>query len=222
VEGGVIKRLVAAVVMLALAAVLALLARDAWRWDRALRDADQRAAVRAVGPGAWQADSTLPWGAARRLLGIDDDLRFRQTAMRVIKITSALPPTTSRKVRAPVEGALARMVHGDSDHARASRAADYLGYLLYTDPAAPAASANPYVDPSQPGQSIAQQTPEEKATAEFAIAVQLDPGNANAKSNLEVMLRRPKPPTQQGSPRPGGGERIGNRGSGARPAGRGY
>jgi hypothetical protein len=220
-EDGVIRRLVAASAMLAAAAFLVLLARDVWHWDRAVHDADARAAVAPVAPAAWQTQTTLPAGLTRRLLGINDDLVFRRTMMGAIHAASHFATTESQKQRSIVETALARIARDDPAQARASRAADYLGVLLYTDPPSPDQAANAYVDPTQQGPSN-QLTPEQKALLQFLVAVRLDPNNDNAQRNLERMLRQPQPPPHKGIPQSGGGERVGHKGSGARPPGRGY
>ena len=216
-----IRRLVAATAMLVVAILLVLLARDVWHWQRAVQDADARAAVAPVSPNAWQAHATLPAGLTRGLLGIDDDLTFRATTMRAIRAASHFATTDSQKQRAIVETSLARIARNDSDKTRASRAADYLGVLLYTDPPSPDQAPNAYRDPTQEGPSN-QLTPEQKAMQQFQIAVRLDPNNDNAQRNLERMLRQPQPPPHQGVPQPGGGERFGHKGSGARPPGNGY
>ena len=62
-EDRVIRRLAAAGAMLAVAALLVLLARDVWHWQRAVGDADARAAIAPISPNAWQANTTLPWRA---------------------------------------------------------------------------------------------------------------------------------------------------------------
>jgi hypothetical protein len=220
-EDGVIRRLIAAGAMLVAAALLALLARDTWHWSRAVRDADARAAVAPVSPDAWRADTTLPSGLTRRLLGIDDDLFFRRTAMHALRLAAQEASPATQKQRSIVETALARIARSESDPVRASLAADVLGVLVYSDPPSPDQSANPYRDPTQSGPSD-QQTPEQKAAVLFGRAVRLDPGNDNAQRNLELMLRVPQPPPHQGSPQASGGERFGRRGSGARPPGHGY
>jgi hypothetical protein len=217
----VIRRLTAAAVLLTVAVFLILVARDSWHWERAVHDADARAAIAPVSPDAWRADATLPAGLSRRLLGINDDLAFRRTLMRAIRTASHPPTTKTQKQRSIVESALARIARNDRDPVRASRAADYLGVLLYSDPPAPDQAANAYEDPTQQGPSN-QQTPEQKAMVQFLNAVRLDPGNDNAQRNLEQMLRQPQPPPHQGIPQPGGGERFGHKGSGARPPGHGY
>jgi len=217
----VIRRLAAAAALLVVAAFLVLLARDAWHWDRALHDADARAAVAPVSPAAWQAHTTLPSGLTRRLLGINDDLVFRRTLMRAIQAATQFQSTATQKQRSIVETALARIARDDPDKTRASRAADYLGVMLYTDPPSPDQAANAYEDPSQSGPSN-QLTPEQKAMLQFLNAVRLDPNNDNAQRNLERMLHQPLPPPHHGIPQAGGGERFGHKGSGARPPGRGY
>jgi hypothetical protein len=219
-EERVTRRLLAAAVMLLAAAFLTLLARDTWHWSRAMHDADARAAIAPVSPNAWRADATLPSGLAKRLLGIDDDLAFRATAMRALQTASHTPSAKTQKARSVVEAALARIARG-GDPVRGSIAAGYLGVLLYADPPSPDQAANAYVDPTQTGPSN-QQTPEQRAQVQFENAVRLDPGNDNAQRNLELMLRQPTPAPHHGSPQAGGGERLGRNGSGARPAGRGY
>jgi hypothetical protein len=216
-----IRRVVAAAAMIAVAVFLVLFARDVWHWQRAVHDADTRAAVAPISPAAWQAHTTLPGSLTRRLLGINDDLKFRSTMMRAIHAASHFPSTSTQKQRSIVETALARIARNDPDKARASRAADYLGVLLYTDPPSPDQAANAYQDPTQQGPSN-QLTPEQKAMVQFVAAVRLDPDNDNAQQNLERMLRQPQPPPHQGSPQAGGGEQFGHKGSGARPPGRGY
>jgi hypothetical protein len=207
--------------MVLLAVFLVLFARDTWHWQRAIQDGDQRAGLGRVSVDAWDAAATLPHDPARRLIGIDDDLAFRRIAIRASHLSAGVPSTTEQKRRAIIETALARIARDDSDLMRASYAADELGALMYADPPSPDQAANAYVDPTQTGPS-SQLTPEQKAMGQFLLAVRLDPGNDNAQRNLELMLHQPLPPPHQGSPQPGGGESLGHKGSGARPAGNGY
>jgi hypothetical protein len=214
-------RIAAAALMVVLATGLVLLARDAWHWRSAIADADARAALRPIGPAAWRVDAALPGGFVRRILGIDDDLAFRTATVKAF-LASKKPSTLSGNERILVEATLARIVLTDGDRRRASRAADYLGVLLYTDKSTPQQAISPYVNPNAPTPPSTQLTPEQKAAAEFATAVRLDPSNANAKRNLEVMLQQAKPQSQRGTAKPGSGERTGTKGSGSRPAGHGY
>ena len=70
--GGVVA--VAALVVAA--ALLVALAADVLRWDRGLRDGD--AAYGAGAAVAWQPDTLLPRGVSASLLGVSDDVDYRQ------------------------------------------------------------------------------------------------------------------------------------------------
>jgi hypothetical protein len=212
-----IERGVAAAFLAFAAVVLVLVAHDAWLWGRVFHDSDARADVRPIGADSWQIDSTLPAGTMRSILGIDDDLQFRRTAMQAVALAAQGANAFNLDQRVLTETALARTVRTDANPVRASAAADYLGVLLYQDRLAPKQAINPYAKPN--GQ---EQSPEQRATAEFVTAVQLDPGNAEAKANLEAMLQQVHPPSQQGNARPGNGEEVNNKGSGSHPPGHGY
>jgi hypothetical protein len=217
----VIKRLVAAGVMLALAVVLVLVARDAWHWSRAMRDADQRASFGYVPPQAWNAKTTLPSHLVRRLLGIDDDLTFRQAAMAAQREYAHVPTLQQQQQRSILESALARISRSDPDHVRAASAADDLGALLYFDPPSPGNAQNPYQDPSL-APATGEASPSAKALNQFELAVRLDPANDNAQKNLEVMLREAQSKPKNQTNRVGVGERLGTKGSGSRNPGHGY
>jgi len=217
----VIRRLAAAAVMVAVAVVLLLLARDAWHWQRALKDADARAAVGYVPPGAWSAQTTLPSSLVRGLLGVNDDLEFRRTIEQALYTNAHKPTTAAHRGRSIVESALARLTRDDPSPARAAAAADDLGVLLYFDPPAPGNAANPYQNPNQAAPSGAQ-TPTQRALAEFQLAVRLDPSDTTAQRNLESLLRASKTTRKQRTPRAGAGQHIGTKGSGALAPGHGY
>ena len=214
------RRLVAALCLLVAAAFFAALAHDAWRWSRALGDADARAAEASISPRAWQAHTVLPSGVTRRLLAIDDDLTFRRTFARGLSLAQQEVTVANQKQRSIVEASLARIVR-EPDNRRASMAADLLGVLVYADPPSLDQAANPYRDPTQSGPSD-QLTPEQKALALFAVAARLDPANDEAQRHFELMLRTPQAPPHKSVARPGGGEQLGKKGSGARPPGHGY
>ncbi|MBA3842536.1 MAG: hypothetical protein H0X39_07935 [Actinobacteria bacterium] len=216
-----IRRTIAACVMLAAAVFLTLLAHDAWRWGRAMHDADARAALGPVSANAWRAHPILPGRLAERLLGVDDDLAFRTVEERAYSMTSRVTSLEDLKQRSIVETALARIVHDESTPARASWAADALGVMSYADPPSPDQGANAYEDPSQ-ADPTSQLTPDQKAAVQFTTAVRLNPDNDNAQRNLELMLRVPQQQPHKGDPQPGGGDRFGHKGSGARPPGNGY
>jgi len=155
------------------------------------------------------------------VLGVDDDLLFRRTAMRALAQVDVEATTKNVKRRSIIETGLSRVARTDTNAVRAALAADYLGVLYYNDPPSPDQAANAYEDPSQAGPSDFQ-TPEQRATTQFVAAAKLNPDDDNAARNLELMLRRPAPPQHRGAPKAGGGERKGHKGSGARQAGHGY
>jgi hypothetical protein len=206
--------------MLAVAVVLVLFARDTWHWSRAMRDADARAATGYVGPEAWNAQTTLPAGFVRRVLGLDDDLTFRREVVQALRQAAHVPNANEQRERLVLESALARLSR-DDDAVRAASAADDLGVLLYFDPPSPAGAKNPYQDPSQAGPSGVA-SPSERARAEFELAVRLDPANAIALRNHEVLLRETSPSSNRERPRAGRGERRGTKGAGSRLPGHGY
>jgi hypothetical protein len=217
-----IWRISTAVVMLAAAAVLALFARDALHWQRAMRDADARSALGYVPPAAWRSDSTLPSGLVRRVLGIDDDLDFRRAISGALPSFSETPSLLRRSsTRAIVESALTRIARNDPDPKRAAIAADDLGALFYFDPPTPADAQNPYENPAA-GSPSGGETPTQKALSEFIEAVRLDPSDAIAQLNLETALRGTQQLPTTRNPRAGAGESRGAKGSGSRSPGHGY
>jgi hypothetical protein len=202
-----VKRIVAGVACLVLAAAAVLLARDAWRWDDALRDGDLRVESSLANEAAWAADETVPGGAARRVLGIEDDLRFRRAMLRGAHL-AADPPSSPKEAgeRAPFLTELARLER-DEPAQRASAAANLLGVLLYLTPE----------DPDQ-----RQQSPAEKSLFEFQTAVRLDPSNDRAKTNLQIVLEQQRTDAPQGRSSPGGGSETGQGAAGLSEPGGGY
>ncbi len=219
------RRIALAVVLVAAAGLLAAFAHDAWHWGKAVSEGDRRAAVEQVGTDTWSASTLLPSRFVRGVLGVDDDLDYRRTVSAAIREIILAPTSagSSAKQAVVVETALARLSQTDPDPVRASRAADYLGLLLYAERNNPQEVISPYVNPKDVAAgTTSDQSPEEKAMAEFQLAVRLDPGNDDAKRHLELMLHQVVPPSERVSPRPGSGERLGSKGSGSRPAGYGY
>jgi hypothetical protein len=215
-----IRRLVAAGVMLVLAVALLLAARDAFRWQQAMDDADARAALGPVPAKAWDASTVYPSSLVRRVLGVNDDVAFRATAEQALFQAVRVPNEQQAKERAVIESALARMSRDDSEPLRAAAAADDLGVLFYYDPPTPANAQNPYQNPSTTASGSA--SPSERAESEFTLAVRLDPLNDNALRNLEMMLRAISPSSKNQTPRSGQGDRLGAKGSGSRLPGHGY
>jgi hypothetical protein len=200
----------AAVVVLAGAVLLALLASDALAWKH--RVATQDAAYRAGAANPrWAIDAAFPFGgAARWLLGLGDDLAFRQ-ALLVYRGRNSGPSfdngVTRRENQAAAEIALAQVEQSDPDPARASRAANLLGILALSGP--------PPIAPGQPD-------PVDRALAEFRNAIRLDAGNEDAKTNLELLLRQLQATGTRKGGSAGQSGRGGRRGAGISPPGLGY
>ena len=161
------------------AIVLALFARDVGRWPQAIRSGDVAAADTTRRAGvSWAVDETLPLSPARAALGIGDDLAFRRAALLFrLAYTRDLQlarTSTAGRARIRAETALAREIRGDSDRARASDASNLLGILALVDAAT----------------SPAGNIPIDRSVFEFQDAVRLDPGNDQAKTNLELLYQQ--------------------------------
>jgi len=200
-------RLVTGVALVVAAVVITVLAVDVRTAHRALRDGD---AVYAASPAraSWHAEPMLG-GLARSLLGVDDDVRVREalqlaTAARGLRLTLN-NGVAVETLRARAQDALARVVTS-SDQATASQAHTLLGILAFSS------SANG-----------TDQSSVDAALAAFADAIRADPSNADAKFDLELLLRLTSVEgTRVGKGEGGGFGRGGRRGSGGGTPGRGY
>ena len=170
--------------------------------------------LRLVAPAVtlWQPAQAVPGGLARRLLGVDDDLLIRR-AIRGVRLSHPeMPGITDPAYIASRNEAtawLTDIVQGDDEPARRSRAANLLGTLSFADAIS---------DYENRGKLLAS------AAGRFRQAIALDPGNAEAKFNLETALStaRGLDLSESGggtNPSPGG---EGSRGAGAGDPGRGY
>jgi hypothetical protein len=159
-----------AVVLVALAAAAALLASDVRDWQRALAPGPVRPASQ------WKASARVPGRLAERLLAVDDDVRarhaiqlFEQNRSVTERLDDAVEVTASR---AAAETALAAVARGSGP--RAAQAGTLLGILAFGDLA-------------RGGGHDENQA--EVAASDFTNAVRADPDDANAKFDLELVLR---------------------------------
>lgn len=182
----------------------ALLSRDLWHQETALKTGDARAFAGSAESGAWQTPETLPGHPASRLLGADDDIRFRSLYARALVLAAQKQGEGRARRRTPVEVALRRAVLAAAGARRTGLAANVLGVLLFTDPDDP------------------ENSPAQRAVGEFQNAVLADPANGQAKANLELVLRQLQAQSPQGRSSPGGGDQSGNSGVGESRAGNGY
>ncbi|MBD0347580.1 MAG: hypothetical protein ICV59_00385 [Thermoleophilia bacterium] len=202
--------LAGAVAALAGAAVLALVELDARAWSRAMRHDDVRFQV-APRAATWQARERVPLGLARKALAIEDDVAIRR-ALRLFQLARTRVTGFQRtqeqgatRIRAHIT--LSQLVREERDPARRGMAANLLALLTFDEA----------VDDQRSATSLLR-----RSVGELRRAIALDPGNEEAKFNLELMLRL----SQRGARRErerlgvfGGGEGAG---AGVSAPGRGY
>lgn len=199
-------RLVSAAAALVLAAALALFAADVRAWRGTLRADDLRFRIDDRPAPAWSTSTRLPSGLSRVLLGVDDDVALRQAVAAFRTARRAPEGFVRRHARGQAEAALAAAAADGGTRRQASQASNLLGVLAFTD--------------ATTGQRSS--TPVERSLAAFENAVRLDPANAAAKYNLELLLRLLEARGQRIGPNPGPGPRGGRRGGGSGTPGRGY
>jgi len=210
--------LAAALACLVVAALLALLAVDVARWRGELDQGDVRYRAMPGDARLWNPPASVPFRGAERLLGIRDDLAYRN-AVRTVRIGRLGDPTVSDPrlaiLRTEASVLLESVVLNDSDPHRRSAASNLLGVLGIVAFNAQGAGGGTAPDRSELLLN---------ALASFRQAVSLDPDNADAKFNLETLLQRGEgilPTEAAGGKRPQAGGR-GSRGAGAGEPGSGY
>ena len=161
------------------AVLVALLARDVGRWPAAIREGDLAVAASAHSRHArWSVDEALPFTPARRLLGVGDDVVFRQAAVlfrRAYPSDAAFAASADgAMLRIRAETALARAIRTDATGPRASAASNMLGILALIDAAT----------------SRTGTVPVDRSVLAFQEAIRLDPSNEQAKQNLELLFRQ--------------------------------
>ena len=184
----------AAAACLVLAAFAALAAGDVGEWQSALRRGDVEAASsnRHTSP-TWSITELAPFGLAHDLLGLNDDLAFRRGVALFRRAHTGIPSFEAglegSALRVQAEATLARAIRSDHTGERAADAENLLGVLVVLDSTLPGGTS----------------TPIERAIFQFQDAIHLDPGNDEAKKNLELIYQLTAPPeTPRGSLRRAG------------------
>jgi Arc/MetJ family transcription regulator len=199
--------IVAAVGLLAVSLLLALLAADVLRVDRALAQGDARFGPVSGRSGMWEAETLLPAGISRRVLGVGDDLAHR-TAVQRFRLARPREPVqqfSQLTVRAGADRRLARAARAEQDPRRRARLHNLRGALA--------------LEESRLGSDSGP--PTRRAVTQFRLAVELDPTLVDAQYNLELALRLL---ARSADTSGGSGERASTpaSGAGAGTAGRGY
>jgi hypothetical protein len=205
-----VRWLAAAVAALTAAVVALLLALDVGRWETAFARGDVEFTNAPTRRALWQPQEILPFHPARRLLGVDDDLAYRDTLRRFFLArprANRWSQTNIDALRSEATVTLAEFIRNTAnDPGKRSQAANLLGVmalgLAATD------------DPQQRLRFL------QYASRSFRGALTMDGTNEDAKFNLELALRllRQSPTTTGGGsargPGRGGGAALAEPGSG--------
>jgi len=210
--------LVVAAVCAILGVFLGLTAVDVARWRSEIPADDVRFRVGAGGANLWRPETLAPFGAGKRVLAIEDDLAFRRMLQNLrasnLRDATVSDPALALR-RSETSEQLESIVVRDPDPKLRSRASTLLGVLSVA-----AWNSTPEMGTSGPDRSELLLS----AVASFEQAIALDPENADAKYNLQLMLQRgsgllPTEASAGKNPTPGG---RGSRGAGAGGPGSGY
>jgi hypothetical protein len=161
---------------LLLAVLLALAARDVRHWNESLAVGDERFQISPGPNDLWEPDGgTVTGGLVPAVLGLDDDLRLREAAQlfrrsRPRSETLRTPQMLSLATSAQV--LFSELQQSDAPDRVRSMAANELGALAF---------AEMVTDPTQARDHA------RRATQKFIEAVRLDPANAAARHNLELI-----------------------------------
>jgi hypothetical protein len=198
-----------AVGCLTVAAVLIAIAADVSRWRSTLPSDDVQYRTAPGEQDLWRSAEFVPLGAARRVLGIEDDLAFRRAlrALRLARLGTALSSVPRiALLRTDAQARLQAIANEDDEPARRSRAIGLVGVISFVGS----------LEGSQESAPLLRD-----AVDRFRRAIVLDPDNAEAKTNLEAALQRSRglQPAPATGPAPGG---RGSRGAGAGTPDSGY
>jgi hypothetical protein len=201
--------LTAAIVALAAGITVLMLAVDVGRWNTAFARDDVRYRFAPTRADLWHPNQILPGDPAKHLLGIGDDLFYRDTLRRFYLAkprANKWTQTDIDRIRSEATVALAAYIRDGEDRHRRSQAANLLGViglgLASTD------------DPGQRLRFLLF------ASRSFRGALTMDESNDDAKFNLELALRllRQQPTSTGGGaahgPGRGGGAALAKPGSG--------
>jgi hypothetical protein len=200
-------RIAGAVLCLGAAVFLLLFAIDARDWGKRIASDDLRFTANPSPKSLWRPTEVAPFGLARNVLGINDDVKYRE-AVRLYRLGRPLENLTQREfesLRAQAQVALSD-VESSGDPVRRSQAANMLGVLDLSLAVRDSTLATTFLA---------------DAIGNFRDAMALDDSNADARFNLEFTMYELKSGEDQ---LPKGTERPGQPGGNAGLAqpGRGY
>ena len=165
-------------VLTALAAVLLLVtAFDVQRLQRGVAEDDVRFATNPVDDQLWHVKTTLPGDPAGRLLGVEDDIRYRRVLRAFFLARPRINPFALPRLelaRGEAQVKLSDLIRVEGDDRRLSQEKNLLGAL--------ALAVAPRQDPEQRLASF------QSAAVYFTEAIRLDSRNEDAMYNLEGTL----------------------------------
>jgi L-alanine-DL-glutamate epimerase-like enolase superfamily enzyme len=168
-------RIVLALLCAAAAVVLALFALDLHGVSQRMTKDDLRFRKSPGEAALWDAKGRLPGDPARKLLGIDDDVRYR-SAVRFFRLAGLRNENRSidqSTFQQAAELQLSRVARSGSSAAAKSAAANLRGVIDLVE-----ASTS-----DTPGQFL------QRSLAEFREAARLDARNQDGRYNLELVLQ---------------------------------
>ncbi|HEY8030786.1 MAG TPA: hypothetical protein VIE38_14935 [Gaiellaceae bacterium] len=174
---------VIALVFAAIATLLVLFALDTRTWQSAVRRDDMRFRVLLDHNQLWKPSTILPGDPAGAVLGTGDTIAWRRALQSFWYTHIYASPEAQQnlpKLRAETQGRLLDLTQSAKTPAERSGAANLLGVLTITTPIASASQ-------TEQTQVLRQ------SITYFQQAVALDPGDAAAKENLELVLRVTRP-----------------------------
>jgi hypothetical protein len=203
-------RIGAAGVLALVAIAVSLLATDLLDWRSRIDGGDTRFASGSLAAGMWEPRQLVPFGVAKSMLGVQDDLSYREAVRAFVLGRPREQPfgdTDLLGARGHARELLEPIVDGAGAPSRRGAAANMIGVLGF---------ANAAIDPDQSYSYLTE------SVRWFRRAIALDPGNDDAKYNLELALSRlknVKPPPSQKPPKgskggAGSGAGTGEPGSG--------
>jgi hypothetical protein len=166
----------------AIAIVLAVLAIDVLRSPGQLADDDRRFNTEpTLEAGRLWDVGFLPRDASERLLELEDDVSYRRVAGLYLMVEPGVvayeeSPTLEAQ-RADAERELDRLAGEESDPRRLSRLLTLYGVMTLDGPAK-----------SAPADSAERREMLETAVSAFRDAIDLDPSNVDAMTNLEAVM----------------------------------
>jgi len=166
-----------ALLALGVAALLVTFAFDVLRWNRSLETQDVRFLAAPTQARFSPPPTLVPFRGTERALGAGDDLAFRRQLQGFARVRPGVQFTEQLlALRAETQLGLAGLSRSDPDARRRSRAANMIGVIALNENLAPR-------DPDALANLITG------AIGSFRNAVEIDPGNSDAKVNLELALR---------------------------------